>query len=51
LPALADAIPSCIEAITIVVDPDAAGRKHAGQLAELIGTRGVEVHLNLLPEE
>jgi hypothetical protein len=48
LPALADAIPTSVEAVTILVDADAAGRRHAGQLAELLSVRGVEVRLNLL---
>jgi hypothetical protein len=51
LPALADAIPTCIEAVTIVVDPDLAGRRHAGELAELLGNRSIEVRLNLLSKE
>jgi hypothetical protein len=43
LPALAGAMPAYMEAITIMVDDDPEGRRHAGKLAELLGARGVEV--------
>jgi hypothetical protein len=48
LPALAEAVPSYIEAVTLMVDPDADGRRCSGQLAELLNNRGVEVRLILL---
>ena len=45
LPALADAIPSYIESVTILVDDDDAGRRHAGDLAERLRGRVREVRL------
>lgn len=49
LPALAGAIPAYVEAITIMVDDDDAGRRHAGELAKLVESRGMEVRLLFLP--
>jgi hypothetical protein len=43
LPALAAAIPGYVEAITIMVDHDPDGRRHAKRLAEAAATRGIEV--------
>ena len=48
LPALADAIPAWVESVTLLVDADDAGRRHAGELAEQLSNRGVEVRINLL---
>jgi hypothetical protein len=45
LPALADAIPSYIESVTVFVDDDDAGRQHAGELAARLAERGVDVRL------
>lgn len=41
--ALADAIPSYIECVTVLVDDDHDGRRHASTLANRIRARGVEV--------
>jgi hypothetical protein len=43
LPALADAIPGYVECVTILVDDDQDGRRHAGTLAERLVGRGIEV--------
>jgi hypothetical protein len=43
LPTLARAIPSYVESVTIVVDADDAGRRHSGELAQLLRGRGFEV--------
>jgi hypothetical protein len=43
LPALADAVPAYIESVTIGVDPDAAGRRDAAELAQRLAARGMEV--------
>jgi hypothetical protein len=43
MPALADAVPDWIEAVTISVDDDVDGRRHAGTLADRIRDRGIEV--------
>ena len=43
LPALVDAIPAYIESVTILVDDDANGRHHAGELAGRLLGRGVQV--------
>jgi Toprim domain len=43
LPALADAIPDFIECVTVVVDDDADGRRHAATLADRIRARRIEV--------
>lgn len=48
LPALVDVIPTYVETVTILVDADDAGRRHAGELAEHLSNRGVEVRINLL---
>jgi Toprim-like len=48
LPALADKIPAYIESVTIMVDADAAGRRHSGELAALLKHRA-EVRLITLP--
>ena len=41
LAALADAVPSYIEAVTIMVDDDDDGRRHAGALRERLIVRGI----------
>jgi len=41
LPALADTVPRYIEAVTITVDDDEAGRRHAGELGERLLARGI----------
>lgn len=51
LPALAAALPSYLECITIMVDDDADGRRYAGELAELTERRGIEVRSILLPQQ
>jgi hypothetical protein len=43
MPALADAIPSFIECVTVLADDDADGRRHAGDLTDRIRARGIEV--------
>jgi hypothetical protein len=43
LPALADAIPSYVESVTILVDDDEDGRRHAGELAARLLGRGLQV--------
>jgi hypothetical protein len=43
LPALADAIPGYVECVTILVDDDQDGRRHAATLAERLVGRGIEV--------
>jgi len=49
LPALADAVPSTIEAITILMDDDEAGRRYANELGELLLARGMrEVRVALV---
>jgi hypothetical protein len=45
MPSLADAIPDYIECVTIIVDDDKAGRRHAAQLAARVRLRGIEVRL------
>jgi hypothetical protein len=47
LPALADAVPGYIEAVTLLVDDDNDGRRHAGALRERLIVRGKEVRLGL----
>ena len=42
MPALADAVPSYIECITIIADDDDAGRRHAADLAVRLRARGFE---------
>jgi hypothetical protein len=48
LPALADVIPIWIEAVSLFVDDDLHGRRHAAKLAKLIAGRGIEVR-RILP--
>jgi len=43
LPALLDAIPNYVESVTILVDDDEDGRRHAGELAARLLGRGVQV--------
>jgi hypothetical protein len=43
MPALADAVPSYIEVVTILVDDDIDGRRHAATLADRVRARGIEV--------
>lgn len=45
MPFLAPAIPSYIESISIVVDPDPDGERYAIELADLVDRRGMEVLL------
>jgi hypothetical protein len=45
MPALADLIPSWIEAVTILVDDDTAGRGKADELAVRADARGFEVRM------
>jgi Toprim domain len=47
LPALADAVPSYIEVVTLLVDDDEVGRRHAGALRDRLIARGIEVRLAL----
>jgi hypothetical protein len=48
LPALADAVPSWVEAITILADDDADGRRHAATFADQLKERDVEIRLIVL---
>jgi hypothetical protein len=43
LPGLADAVPAWIEAATIAVDDDPAGRRHSAELAARLEARDIEV--------
>jgi hypothetical protein len=43
MPALASVIPSYVEALTIIVDDDPAGRRHADELADLVEVREIWV--------
>jgi hypothetical protein len=43
LPALAEAVPAYIEVVTVMVDDDDDGRRHADELAERLDDRGIEV--------
>jgi hypothetical protein len=44
LPALAEAIPAYVEEVTIMVDDDADGRRHAARLQDqLVAKRKIEV--------
>jgi hypothetical protein len=43
LPALADAIPSYVEHVHVLVDDDRDGRRHAAELARRIAARGIDV--------
>lgn len=50
LPALADALPSYIESLTIMVDDDPDGRRYGRELGGLVERRGLEVRSILLPQ-
>lgn len=50
MPALADAVPSWIECVTILVDDDTAGRGNAYALAEKLESRGFSVRLIAPPQ-
>jgi hypothetical protein len=43
LPALGDAIPSYVESVTILVDDDEDGRRHADELAARLLGRSLQV--------
>jgi Toprim domain len=43
LPAIADVIPAYIEVVTISVDDDIDGRRHAAVLGDRVQARGIEV--------
>jgi hypothetical protein len=43
MPALADAVPDYIDCLTVVVDDDVDGRRHAAALADRVRARGIEV--------
>jgi hypothetical protein len=45
LPALAAAVPGYVECVTLLVDDDRDGRRHAGALAERLIGRGIEVQM------
>jgi hypothetical protein len=45
LPALAAAVPACVESVTVLVDDDQDGRRHADELARQIEHRHIEVRL------
>jgi hypothetical protein len=47
LPGLADIVPPYIEAVTIMVDDDPAGRRHSADLAARLGERGIDTRLIL----
>lgn len=49
LRALVEVVPSWIESVTLLVDDDADGRKHAAKLQHGLVGRGIEVRPNLLP--
>lgn len=51
LPALAAAIPFYVECVTIMVDDDPDGRRYAGELAELMERRKIEVRSVRLPQQ
>lgn len=46
--ALADAIPSWAECLTIIADDDADGRRYAASLAQAAKARGLEVRLRII---
>jgi Toprim domain-containing protein len=50
MPALADAIPRYVECVTIIVDDDRDGRRHAARLAELVAAHGTEIRQSLLAQ-
>ena len=45
LPALAPAVPTCVEVVTIVADSDGAGMRNADALALQLENRGIDVRL------
>jgi Toprim domain len=45
LPALADAIPPYADCVTVLVDDDDEGRRHARELAARLTTRGIQVDI------
>ena len=45
LPAICGAIPHYVEAITVLVDDDEVGRRHANELARRLSARGVDFRL------
>jgi hypothetical protein len=45
MPGLAPLVPSYIEAVTILIDDDPAGRKHSHDLAAKLDARGIEVRM------
>jgi hypothetical protein len=45
MPALADAVPGYVEAVTIAADDDGPGQSAAHELARRLDHRGIEVHL------
>ena len=51
MPALADAVPSYVECVTILVDDDEAGRKRSATLADRLRGRCAEVRLLALSDE
>ncbi len=51
LPALADAVPRCIQCVNIIGDDDPAGRRGANELAVRLHARGFEVVLKFLRPE
>ena len=46
LPALADKVPPYMDCVTVVVDPDDAGRKFAAELAGRLLARGIYTELS-----
>ena len=48
IPALADAVPPYVECLTVCVDDDPTGRKHASELVRRLRDRGFEVIPRLL---
>jgi hypothetical protein len=49
MPALAATLPPYIDSVTVMLDDDGAGRRHAPELATRIRTRGIEARLRRLP--
>lgn len=49
LPALAEALPDYVECMTLMVDDDPDGRRHAAELARRAERRGIETRSILLP--
>ncbi|MCJ9704424.1 toprim domain-containing protein [Bradyrhizobium sp. SHOUNA76] len=50
LPALADAVPNYVDCMTLMIDNDRDGRRHAAELGRLIDRRGIETRPILLPD-